>query len=169
MSQHDFWHLTFDLQPWPTIPSQPSSRSTYILNIKVVGQTVQPWECPQTDGRYQVHYLPRFAGDKHLVFWQCYFNLDIKTVYLLSDSVIFFVSLFAWTWFRPANANGQTMQMAVHSKKGCNGHHGLRISQGGTLSVFKGLIKVHSSVPGWWCVNIISRQWVNQVQSWNEW
>ncbi len=30
--------------------------------IKVVGQTVQPdW---RTDGRYQVHYLPRFAVDK---------------------------------------------------------------------------------------------------------
>ena len=32
-------------------------------NIKVICQTVQPWECPQTDGPYQVHYLPRFAVD----------------------------------------------------------------------------------------------------------
>ncbi len=41
--------------------------------MKVVGQTVQPWERKQTDrrtdgqtdGRYQVHYLPRFAVDKY--------------------------------------------------------------------------------------------------------
>ncbi len=36
--------------------------------IKVVGQMVQLWEHKQTngqtDGRYQVHYLPRFAVDK---------------------------------------------------------------------------------------------------------
>ncbi len=44
--------------------------------MKVVGQTVQPWECPQTDGRtdgqtdrrYQVHYLPRFAVDNNPIY-----------------------------------------------------------------------------------------------------
>ncbi len=39
--------------------------------MKVVGQTVQPWERKQTDRqtdrRYQVHYLPRFAVDKDLI------------------------------------------------------------------------------------------------------
>ena len=49
--------------------------------MKVVGQTVQPlerkqtdgrtdgwtdgWTDGRTDGRYQVHYLPRFAVDKN--------------------------------------------------------------------------------------------------------
>ncbi len=37
--------------------------------MKVVGHTVQLWERKQTDGqtdgRYQVHYLPRFAVDKN--------------------------------------------------------------------------------------------------------
>ncbi len=54
----------FGLRPWPTMP-----RSTLIPKIKVIGQTVQPWEVWQTGRRtdrqmdrcYQVHYLPRFA------------------------------------------------------------------------------------------------------------
>ncbi len=36
------------------------------LVVKVVGQTVQPWERKQTDRRYHVHYLPRFVVDNKL-------------------------------------------------------------------------------------------------------
>ncbi len=42
---------------WPTIPSQPSSRSTYIPNFKAVGQAVLLWEWRRTDRQYQIHYL----------------------------------------------------------------------------------------------------------------
>ncbi len=73
MSKHDFYHftLTFDLQPWRTIPAWRRSRTTHIPKTKVKGQTVQTGELGQTnkhthertDGRYQVHYLPCFAID----------------------------------------------------------------------------------------------------------
>ncbi len=54
------------------MPTKPRSRSTYMLNIKIVGQTVQPWQCTltdkQADGGYQAHYLPAWLSyvvDKH--------------------------------------------------------------------------------------------------------
>ena len=62
-------------RPHPPDYSTHRQNSTHKLHgliitlpkIKVVGQTVQPWEIGQTDGRtdgcYQVHYLPRFAVD----------------------------------------------------------------------------------------------------------
>ncbi len=34
-----------------TASAQLSTYADWLPNIKVVGQTVQPWECPQTDGR----------------------------------------------------------------------------------------------------------------------
>ncbi len=64
--------------------------------IKVIGQTVQPWEHRQTngqtdrrkdgrtDGCYQVHYFPHFAVDKNrqlsavLYIWQRVFH-SVKT------------------------------------------------------------------------------------------
>ena len=64
--KYDMWHLTLtltiDLRPWTTIPPWPRSRSTPCQKIKVKGQTVQPGEHgqtrKQTDGRYQIYYLP---------------------------------------------------------------------------------------------------------------
>ncbi len=45
----DLVTLTFDLRPWPTIPTYVISRSTSMPKIKVIGQTVQPWEYTHTD------------------------------------------------------------------------------------------------------------------------
>ncbi len=41
--------LTFDLWPWPSNSSERSSRSIPIPNLVTVCQSVQPWECSQTD------------------------------------------------------------------------------------------------------------------------
>ncbi len=59
-SKHYFYHLTliFDLRPWHTIPAYSRSRSTSMQKIKVKGQIVQPWECPQTHGRTDRRTLP---------------------------------------------------------------------------------------------------------------
>jgi len=68
----DFHSLTlnFDLQPWPTTPGYPRSRSTLTPKIKVKGQTVKTGERPQTNGRthgrYQTYYRPCNAVDNKL-------------------------------------------------------------------------------------------------------
>ncbi len=87
MSKYDMT-LTFDLWPWPTIPTKPRSRSTYISNIKVVGQMVQAWGCWRTDRRtdgwtdrhYQVHYL-----DNECPIW-----------FALAPSIPFYQNLVIW-------------------------------------------------------------------------
>ena len=51
----------FSIWPWPLtydIDLQSQLSSTYILKIKVLGQTVQAEEHGWTDGHSQVHYLP---------------------------------------------------------------------------------------------------------------
>ncbi len=59
-------------------------------NIKVVGQTVQAWERKQTDGRtdgrYQVHYLPRFAVDNEKQL-NC-FTIEIHEIDILMTFII---------------------------------------------------------------------------------
>ena len=61
------------------------TRQSRAPNIKVVGQTVQPWEHKQTgrqtDGRYLGHYLPHFAVDNkhtntHTDATKCIISLD---------------------------------------------------------------------------------------------
>ncbi len=69
----DLVSLTFDLRPWPTILAYPRSGSIFMPKIKVICQTVQTGELgqthrqadKQTNGRYQMHYLPCFAVDKN--------------------------------------------------------------------------------------------------------
>ncbi len=56
------WFFTFDIRPWPTMPACLRQRSTRLQKINVLGQTVQPGELGnsngRTDGRYQFHNLP---------------------------------------------------------------------------------------------------------------
>ena len=55
--------------------------------MKVKGQTVQAGErYKRTDGRYQVHYLPRFAVDNHVNTIQIHFDFEaINTIQIQID------------------------------------------------------------------------------------
>ena len=51
----DLVTLTFDLWPWPSNLSGILSRSIPVSNFVTVRQSVQPWECPETDRQTHTH------------------------------------------------------------------------------------------------------------------
>ena len=61
--------------------------------MKVVGQTVQLGERKQTDrrtdGRYQVHYLHRFAVDNNLYYVRKWSNLMWSNIFLVEVATHF--------------------------------------------------------------------------------
>ncbi len=75
-------------------PSAHPSVSLSWLKMKAVGQTVQAWERKQrdgqTDGHYQVHYLPRFAVDKNM---DCPLLCALRKGLLLHDKTQVIISV----------------------------------------------------------------------------
>ncbi len=64
---HVFWPGELDLWPWPSNSSEILSRSIRVSNFVIVWQSVQLWECSQTDthtetDRLHFHNLDRWCG-----------------------------------------------------------------------------------------------------------
>ncbi len=105
MLKHDFWHLTFtydlDLQSQSSLgqgrPPCQKSRS----NVKRFSQESTNKQTDwQTDGRYQVHYLPRFAVDKYWIICE---PLRVMKALLSMCWIKLFSRSIRLRWMSPIN------------------------------------------------------------------